>query len=583
MNMQTLPLVPESAPFTAEQRLWLNGYIAGLVSDAGNAPAVSTLLKVRIPLIYASQSGNAEGLAEDFSEQLSGSGFDAPCLGAEDFGELDLASEKHLLIISSTWGEGDPPDNAIEFWNALQADDHPRLDGLKFSVLALGDSNYLEFCKQGKAFDDRLEELGAARIVPRVDCDTDFEEPAGAWFAAVLATLGDSAPRSLPQEPSSSKRKDSGYSKKNPFPAKLIENRRLNARGSSRDTRHFAFDLKGSDLSYEVGDVLGVYPKNNVVHVDEMIAALGFSPDDVVPTPDSGERPLRIALIENYDIHSISAKTISEWVSKTGSTTLREILESEDISVMADYLWGRELIDLIHEHPLSFGSPSEFVSLLRKLGARLYSISSSPMAHEDEVHLTVAKVTYHSHGRDREGVCSSYLSDRVGDEEAVPIFFQPAAHFKLPADTASNIIMCGPGTGIAPFRAFLEERDATRAPGGNWLFFGNPHESTDFLYQEELKDMQERGRLDRLDLAWSRDSDTKVYVQDLMKKNGEALWKWLDGGAHFYVCGDAKRMAKDVDAALHHIAAVHGGLGEGGAAEFIKQLKKEKRYQRDVY
>ncbi len=582
--MSTLPAIPESAPFSPAQRLWLNGYIAGLVSsDEGSSPGVASKPKVRVPIIYASQSGNSEGLAETYSEQLGGMGFDCPCLAADDLGDLDLTKEKNLLLISSTWGDGDPPDNAVDFWETLQAEDHPKLEGLTYSVLALGDSNYIDFCGQGKAFDARLEALGASRMAARVDCDTDFEEPADEWFATVLEELKKQDPEAGDADGGAPAKKEEGYSKKNPFPAKLKTNLMLNAEDSARDTRHFEIDLSGSGMSYECGDVLGVYPQNNPAHVDEMIAALGFSPDDVVSTPDHGDRPLRTALLEDFDIRTLSVKFLSEWAEKSGSEELAAIAGSDDKSVIENFLWGREIIDLVTGYPIEFAAPTEFTSLLRKLGARLYSISSSPNAHPDEVHLTVAKVTYESHGRAREGVCSTFLSDRVNDGLNVGVFLQAASHFKLPTDLSTDVIMCGPGTGIAPFRSFLEEREFTKADGRNWLFFGNPHESTDFLYQDQLLGMKDKGVLTRLDLAWSRDGDEKVYVQDRMLQAGEELWQWFESGAHFYICGDAKRMAKDVDDALHTIARRHGNLDEAGAASYIKMLVKEKRYQRDVY
>ncbi|MEM1443529.1 MAG: sulfite reductase flavoprotein subunit alpha, partial [Verrucomicrobiota bacterium] len=453
--MKSLPVIPESAPFTPEQRQWLNGYIAGLFSEADGAPAVVSKPKVRVPVLYASQSGNSEGLAEGFAEELSNAGFDAPCISTEDYQEIDLTKEKQLLLVSSTWGEGDPPDNAVEFWNTLSSDDHPRLENLKFSVLSLGDTNYLEFCKQGKVFDARLQELGATRFAPRVDCDTDFEEPAAEWFQTVLAELKTLSPGATESGSSSKeeKPKEEGWSKKNPFPAKLTANLKLNAEDSARDTRHFEFDLTGSGLSYEVGDVLGVYPKNNASLVDEMIEGLGFSPDDVVPTPDKQERPLRSALLEDYDITTLSAKLLTDWSAKSSSAFLKELLADENKEALQDYLWGRELIDLVLDHPADFSGPADFIGLLRKLGPRLYSISSSPNAHPNEVHLSVAKVTYDTHGRSREGVCSTYLSDRVNGDGTVPVFFQPAAHFKLPTDKSIDVVMCGPGTGIAPFRA----------------------------------------------------------------------------------------------------------------------------------
>jgi sulfite reductase (NADPH) flavoprotein alpha-component len=421
--------------------------------------------------------------------------------------------------------------------------------------------------------------------VPRVDCDTDFEEPAEAWFESVLTKLQAGArEEQTDAKPASRTRgEETAWSKKNPFPAKLVGNVALNTHGAARDTRHFEFDLTGSGLNYEVGDVLGVYPKNNATLVDEIITSLGFDPRESVNVPDKGDRSLRDALIEDYDITTLSAKLIAEWNTKAASPELGALLGDDRTAAMADYLWGRNLVDLVSDHPVAFASASEFVAMLRRLAPRLYSISSSPRAHPRQVHLTVAKVVYESHGRNREGVCSTYLAERVDGDGTVPVFFQPAPHFKLPEDPGVEIILCGPGTGIAPFRAFLEDREAIGANGRNWLFFGNPHESSDFLYRDQLLAMKERTVLDRLDLAWSRDGEAKVYVQDKMREAGAELWSWLSGGAHFYVCGDAKRMAKDVDRALHDIAAVHGRLGESGAAEFVKRLGKEKRYQRDVY
>jgi sulfite reductase (NADPH) flavoprotein alpha-component len=582
--MTALPVIPESAPFTAAQRLWLNGYLAGWLSNSTDQPAISSRPRLRIPVLYASQTGNSAALAADFAAQLTAAGFDSPCHGTEESSALSLSAEKYLLLVSSTWGDGDPPDNAVDFWSGLRSDDHPRLDHLSYAVLALGDTNYLNFCAQGKAFDARLAALGAKPLVPRADCDSDFEESAAAWFREVLGKLGSLTPDAGSAETAAAKPKPaSGYHKKNPFPARLISNQRLNAADSVRDTRHFEFDLSGAGLDYEVGDVLGVYPKNNPSLVAEMITALGFPADATVPIPGGGESSLSDALLRYYDITSLNHKTLTDWASLAGSPFLNELLSADDPAELESFLHGRERIDLVLYYPAPFAQPADFVALLRPLAPRLYSISSSPRAHPGEVHLTVAKVTYESHGRLREGVCSTCLSDRVAEGETVPIFFQSASHFKLPVDPSKDVIMCGPGTGIAPFRAFLEEREATRAPGRNWLFFGNPHEATDFLYREQLTGLKERGVLTRFDPAWSRDGESKVYVQNKMAAAGAELWQWLSAGAHFYVCGDAKHMAKDVDHVLHSIVAIHGGLGEVGAIEFIKNLSREKRYQRDVY
>ena len=524
----------------------------------------------RAVIMFGSQSGNAGGLADSFSAELGKADFESPVVDMEDFADIDLTTESHLIIVTSTWGEGDPPDNAVEFWNRLCAPDHPRLESLNFAVCGLGDSNYLDFCGMGKKFDTRLDELGAKRIIDRADCDVDFEETAGAWCSELLAKLG-SAPDGTPSvvsEPSVSA--PTGYSKKNPFRAPLLKNLKLNADGSGRDTRHFEISLEGSGLSYEAGDALGVYPANCPLVAAELIEALGFSGEEPVITPAGEERLLRDALVHDFAITLPSKKLLAAFEERAGT------------KLEADYVCGREIIDFVTEFSDTKFSVTEFVSLLGKLQPRLYSISSSPKAHPGEVHLTVATVRYEAHGRERKGVCSTFLAERCNGEGA-RVFVHPSKYFRPPADPGAKMIMVGPGTGIAPFRAFLEDRRETGAPGGNWLLFGNPHRETDFLYRDEIMSMIEGGVLDRFDAAWSRDGAAKVYVQDRMRENAGELWRWLDEGAHFYVCGDAKRMAKGVDAVLHEVIASEGGLGDEGAADYVSTMKGEKRYQRDVY
>jgi len=562
---ETAPFIPESAPFTAEQREWLNGFLAGMfLSQPGVALPEPTAIatKGRVPILFASQSGNAEGLAEALSERLQAAGFDAPPINAEDHTELDLCKETNVLVLSSTWGEGDPPDSAVEFWDKLQAEDHPPLDNLSFSVCGLGDTNYLEFCAMGKLIDARLEALGATRIAPRADCDVDFEEPADAWFASVLEKLDSTAPR--PESPTPTA--DADYGKKNPFPAPLLTNLRLNKAESSRDTRHFEFSLEGSGLEYQAGDALGVLPTNCPEYVDDLLSTLGYTGEELVPLPDSTEAPVSEAFLRSYAITLPGKKLQAAFTDASG------------IVCDQDYLWGRETIDLFSEAPDFRPSPAELVSLLSKLQPRLYSISSSPKAHPGEVHLTVAAVRYESNGRSRKGVCSTFLADRC-DNNAAGVFVHVSKGFRPPEDPTTKMIMVGPGTGIAPFRAFVEERIATGATTENWLFFGNPHQDTDFLYEDDLTAMVDAGHL-RLDTAWSRDGANKIYVQHLMLQSAKELWSWLEQGAHFYVCGDAKRMAKDVEEALVAIIEGQGGVA---ASDYLATMRKERRYQRDVY
>jgi len=378
----------------------------------------------------------------------------------------------------------------------------------------------------------------------------------------------------------------STWSRKNPFPAPLLVNRKLTGTGSEKDTRHYEISLAGSGLTYEVGDSLVVFPTNDPELVDALLRALDATGEEPVPGADGAPKPLREALLRDYAIKQPAKQFLTALVEKAGegAPLLRELLAPERKGDLDEYLWGMEIIDCLEDHPSVRFTPEEFIKTVRKMIPRLYSIASSIKAHPEQVHLTVATVTYESHGRPRKGVASTYLSERVAIGQTIPVFFHAAKGFRLPEDPATPIIMVGPGTGVAPFRAYLQERKATGATGKNWLFFGEQRLAEDFLYREEFEAYLSEGVLTRLDTAFSRDQAHKIYVQNRLLENGEEIWKWIDGeGAHLYVCGDAARMAKDVDAALHTIVQEHGGKSAEEAALYIEALKKEKRYKRDVY
>ncbi|WP_411845282.1 flavodoxin domain-containing protein [Roseibacillus persicicus] len=569
--------VPENAPFSAEQRAWLNDFFAKQM--AGGAVADDSGPTVPVTILWGSQTGNAESCAKRMGKALNGGRFETEIFDLSAYDISKLSEEKNVLLITSTYGDGEPPDNAADFVENLLAEDAPRMEGVKFSVLALGDTEYPDFCETGKVIDRRFGELGGERIYERVDCDVDYDEPFDVWKAGIIDVLGaGSAAAELAEIPAA----DEPYGKKKPFPAPVLNNYNLNGAGAFKATHHIEFSLEGSGLEYEAGDALGVVPVNPESVVDELLAALPFNTGREVPLPGGGEVPLKEALMHHYDIRSLNKNLVSAWQERSGSPYLRSVVEADDKAVWDDFFWGRELIDLVVDYPADFRDGEEFVGVLKKLQPRLYSISSSPKAHPGEVHLTVAIVTYDSHGRSRGGVCSTFLADRCeGVQPGVYVHVNKA--FRPPSDGTVPLIMVGPGTGIAPFRAFLEERQATGATGQNWLFFGNPYRATDFLYEEELATMQEKGTLNKLSLAFSRDQKEKLYVQHLMLQEGAELWKWLEEGAHFCVCGDASRMAKDVDAALHQVIQDHGGKSEEEAIEYVKQLKKDKRYARDVY
>ena len=599
--MQSIPFIPDNAPFSPEQRLWLNGYLAGLFSDAtlatramsGLAAAPAAPAKPLV-LLYGSQTGTAEGLAKKASKEAEKRGFAPKLVDMAKYETVDFTKEENVLVITSTYGDGDPPDNAQAFWNYLSADTAPPLAHLSYSVLALGDTNYAAFCQFGKICDERFEKLGARRVHPRVDCDVDYDGPAKSWTDGVFAAL---ASEGLTQRREDAKPESEAsasdlcvsaslrdpFTRKNPFPARLLTNRLLNAEGSGKEVRHFEISLAGSGLSYEVGDALGVLPANCNELVGEVLTVLGCDGEEAVKTPDGSETSLRLALAQHYDITRPSADLLKAAAERgAAGRELAPLLDLARKDELKKWLWGREVIDVITGLDAPFTAP-QFIALLKKLQPRLYSISSSPKAHPGEVHLTIAAVRYDGVGRPRKGVCSTFLADRCADHTPAPVFVQTSHGFRLPADGSVPVIMCGPGTGIAPFRAFLEERLATGARGRNWLFFGDQRRATDFLYREQLEGWLADGHLTRLDLAFSRDQAEKIYVQTRIFEQAAELWSWLESGAHFYVCGDASRMAKDVDAALHQIAETAGGMSHEAAAAYIQKLKTDKRYQRDVY
>jgi sulfite reductase (NADPH) flavoprotein alpha-component len=589
-----VPFLPENAPFNSRQRLWLNGYLAGLFATSGltapeGAAAGSSRPPVPLLILFGSQTGTAEKIARGLSREAKMRGCNPRVMDAAAHASIDWKAETNLLVVTSTYGEGDMPDNAQALWDWLQTDSAGALAHLNFSVLALGDTSYEHFCAAGQKIDARLEQLGAKRIHPRTDCDLDYEASVKTWMDGALEKItqasGPSATEaatalngSHPAE--NSAMANPSYGKQNPFPAQLLASRRLNAEGSEKETRHYEFALEGSGLTYEAGDALGIFPVNCPELVNDVLGALGCDGEEAVSAP-GGELSMRKALGTVFDI----CKPGTELLRRVAAhhAVLRELLTPERREDLKKWLWGRGVIDLLLETPAARFQPAEFVALLKKLAPRLYSIASSPRAHAGQAHLTINTVRYEAHGRARKGVGSTFLADRVGDEDRVNIFVQPSHGFKPPENGDLPMIMVGPGTGVAPFRGFLHERRATAARGRNWLFFGEQRAATDFYYREELEQMLADGHLTKLSTAFSRDQREKIYVQHRMLEHAAELWSWLQEGAHFYVCGDAARMAKDVDAALHKIAATAGGLGDDGAQEFVKQLKAGKRYQRDVY
>ena len=572
-----------------EQLAWAGGYLTGLVPkglslSSGVTAASDAGGSADITILVGSQTGNSEALAEQTRQLAASRGLRAVIKKMGDYKLPQLRTEKNLLVIVSTYGEGEPTDNSREIYEYLFSKRAPTLNQAHFAVLGLGDSSYEFFCKIGVDFDRRLEELGATRIHQRVDCDVDFESTAEAWMDAVLNELA-ARVEAKPQLaglslPAFSTATFSAYSRKNPFPAVLLENIVLNGRGSGKETHHLELSLEGSGLTYEPGDALGIYPTNAPEVVDDLLQGLHFNGEEQI-TVDGKAVTIHEALFLHYEVTTITRPMMQKYASLAKNKNLEQLLDDKFKKELNNYLYGREIVDLIADFPTDHLSPQAFVGCLRKLPPRLYSIASSLKQHLDEVHLTVAAVRYQSYSRDRKGVGSTFLADRIGEDATIPVYIDRNNNFKLPADPSTPIIMIGPGTGIAPFRAFVEEREAVGATGKNWLFFGDQHFETDFLYQTEWLRYLKSGVLTRMNVAFSRDQEQKVYVQHLMAEHGKELYAWLQEGAHLYVCGDEKRMAHDVHETLLKIVASENGLDN--AKDYVANLQKEKRYQRDVY
>lgn len=596
-----IPYIPENAPFTPEQRAWLNGLLAGMYSSAPQAVAEARPSR-RVAVLYASQSGTAEGLARKLAKELKAQGHTPAISTLVGYTPAALAMESHALILASTYGDGDAPDGVQPFYEQLCLEHFPRMDKLAYAVFALGDRHYEHFCKFGKELDAKLASLGANRLADCVDCDVDVDEPFVQWKSAMMARLNEDshAPsrlaspsqRSTPPEPSADPTgagassaivgKDV-FTRDHPLLAPVIDKRALTHTASTKSTLHVAFSTEGTGLRYEVGDACGVIPTNDLNLVAEILQKLQFNGNESVSGVKTVTTTLHDALAHERQITRLNRKIVQAYASRGNCRALLELLRPERQTAFDTYVYDRGFIDLLAEYPSVIDDPNELVTLLPKLTPRLYSISSSPAAHGSEIHTTVAVVRFTSHNRDRGGVCSTFFADRTSVADRLPIYIQPNKKFKLPSNPETPMIMIGPGTGIAPFRGFLHERRALGHKGKNWLFFGERSAATDYLYREELESMCADGHLTRLDTAFSRDSTNKIYVQDRMMEQASQFWSWLQDGASIYVCGDASRMAKDVHGTLCRIVQEQGAMPAQAAEEYVAALRESHRYHRDVY
>ncbi|WP_345046874.1 molybdopterin dinucleotide binding domain-containing protein, partial [Microbacterium invictum] len=574
-----IPVVPPNAPVSAAARAWFDGLLAGTYSRIPAAGSQTSATDREVVVLWASQTGNAEELATTAASTLGGRGFAVRTASMSEVRATELTAMRDVLVITSTFGDGEAPDNGRDFWRELADDAAPALPGLRYAVLAMGDSSYDRFCGHGRSIDERLAALGATPLLPRLDCESDFADAASAWLDAALEVLLDGpAPATTPEAPASTPAARL-FTRANPVPGRRALNRLLSGEGSAKEVRQIGFDLSMTGARYRAGDSLGVICANRAPLVDEWLAAAGVSAGEIVEV-DGRERTMADALRDRLDVTKITPALLDFLAERSRDGELAALLRRENRIRRDQFLWAQQAVDLVHRFPV-IATAQEWADVLPKLQPRQYSISSSPKTDPAELQLTVSTVRFTTEqGRRRGGVGSTFLADGTGD---VSMFLQSTAHFRPPADPGAAMIMIGPGTGIAPFRAFLHDRRADGHTGRNWLFFGEQHAGSDFYYRDELLAMHDDRFLTRLDLAFSRDQRQKVYVQHRMLEHGARLWSWLQDGASLYVCGDAARMARDVDDTLLDILARHGGMSAEEAAEYRRVLVAEHRYVRDVY
>ncbi|HHT7465573.1 TPA: NADPH-dependent assimilatory sulfite reductase flavoprotein subunit [Raoultella ornithinolytica] len=589
-----LPLNPEqlarlqaaTTDFTPTQLAWVSGYFWGVLNQHSGAATAVPAQAAEMPgitLISASQTGNARRVAEALRDDLIAAQLNVKLVNAGDYKFKQIASEKLLVIVTSTQGEGESPEEAVALHKFLFSKKAPKLEGTAFAVFGLGDTSYEFFCQSGKDFDSRLVELGAERLLDRVDADVEYQPAAAEWRARVVEVLKSRAPVAAPAQGATSGAVNdihsSPYTKEAPLTATLAVDQKITGRDSEKDVRHIEIDLADSGLRYQPGDALGVWYQNDPALVKELVELLWLKGDEPV-TVDGKTLPLAEALEWHFELTVNTANIVENYATLTRSETLLPLVG--DKAQLQHYAATTPIVDMVRFSPAQLDADA-LIGLLRPLTPRLYSIASSQAEVESEVHITVGAVRYDIEGRARAGGASSFLADRVEEDGEVRVFIEHNDNFRLPANPQTPVIMIGPGTGIAPFRAFMQQRAAEGAEGKNWLFFGNPHFTEDFLYQVEWQSYVKEGVLSRIDLAWSRDQQQKVYVQDKLREQGAELWRWINDGAHIYVCGDANRMAKDVEQTLLEVIAEFGAMDAEAADEFLSELRVERRYQRDVY
>ena len=577
-------LVAELNPI---QQAWVSGYLAANANTAvlgGVAPAAQAGEAASLTILYGSQTGNAKNVASQLKTQAESRGLTVKLVNMADYKPNNLKKEKFISVVVSTYGEGEPPEDAENLHEFLYSKKAPKLEGVKVAVLGLGDSSYEFFCKTAQDFDQRFTDLGAETVFARADLDVDYEDEANTWLTGALDAFepdlkAQSAGSAQVIPMPGAAAVTSQYNKQNPFAAELSVVQKITGRDSTKDVRHIEISLEGSDLTYTAGDSLGVYFLNDEALVDEALSLLTIDASTEITLGDK-TISVRQALIENLELTQSYPAFVEKFAAATNNAELAKI--TEDKATLREFIEPRQIFDIIRQYPAKLDAQA-LVDCLRKLQARLYSIASSQSEVEEEVHLTIGLVEFEAFGSEHLGGCSGYLAKRAEEGASVKVFVEHNDNFRLPADTNTPVLMVGPGTGIAPFRAFLQEREASEAQGDNWLFFGNPHFTQDFLYQVELQGYLKTGVLSKLDVAFSRDQAEKVYVQDKLRKSGAEVYAWLEKGAHFYVCGDANRMAKDVHQALLDIVQEFGGKSEEDAQAYLKELRNQNRYQKDVY